>query len=213
MKPRISSLGTVSSWPITVHEVGVDVIDDRSNDEMCLRRLQAHDEDALAELYDRHGSLGFTLACRILDDRLQAEEVVQEVFLSIWRNADRYDPNRSNFRSWFLAIVRNRCFDKLRGRAARPRIAYEAEISEHSGSHDVAHEVARSLTAETVRQAMGGLPNEQRETLELAYYQGLSQAEISQRMAVPLGTVKGRVRMAMQKLREALSGLELEGNL
>lgn len=189
------------------------VIEDRSADEVCLTRLQAHEEEALAELYDRYGSLAFTVACRILTDRQQAEDVVQDVFLSIWRNASRYDAERSNFRSWFLAIVRNRCFDKLRSRAVRPQISPEAEIADKPGADDVAREVDRSLTAETVRRAMKGLPPEQRETLELAYYRGLSHAEISQEMAVPLGTVKGRVRMSMQKLREALSGLELEGQL
>lgn len=199
------------SWAILHGFAGM--IEDRSTDELRLKRLQAHEERALEELYDSYGSLAFTVACRILTDRQQAEDVVQDVFLSVWRNATRYDPERSNFRSWFLTIVRNRCFDKLRGRAVRPQISHEAEIADKPGSQDVASDVVRSLTAETVRHAMGHLPTEQRETLELAYYQGLSQSEISQKMAVPLGTVKGRVRMAMQKLRESLSGLELDGQL
>jgi RNA polymerase sigma-70 factor, ECF subfamily len=186
------------------------MIDDRTQDEAYLRRLQAREESALEQLYDRYGALAFTVAWRILGDRHQAEDVVQDVFLSIWRNAGRYDPKQSSFRSWFMTIVRNRCFDKLRGRATRPQLSHEAEIADAPGTHDVLGEVTQSLVAQTVREALDGLPLEQRQTIELAYYHGLSQTEISQQMAVPLGTVKGRVRMAMQKLRDMLSGMELE---
>lgn len=190
---------------------GNPMIDERAFDGELALRLRSRDESALESLYDRHGSLAFTLAARILDDRLLAEDVVQEAFLSIWRNAERFDPARSSFRSWMITIVRNRCFDKLRGRQAQPKISREVEISDHPGPDDVAGQVTKSLTAERVRAALNVLPVEQRETVELAYYGGLTQTEISDHMGVPLGTVKGRVRMAMGKLRELLSGLDQDG--
>jgi RNA polymerase sigma-70 factor (ECF subfamily) len=186
--------------------------DDRAQDSLCLQRLQAGEEGALEQLYDRYGALAYTLALRMLGDSHQAEDVVQDAFLSIWRNADRYDPTRSSFRVWFLAIVRNRCFDKLRGRSVRPQLTHETEVADTPGGDDVAGAVSQSIEAQTVRDALSHLPLEQRQTIELAYYHGLSQSEISRQMAVPLGTVKGRVRMAMQKLRETLSGLELESS-
>jgi RNA polymerase sigma-70 factor (ECF subfamily) len=190
---------------------GGTMVEDRSYDSELLLRMQAGDDSALALLYDRHGALAFTLAYRMLSDRHLAEDVVQEVFLSIWKNASRFDPRRSSFRTWFVTIVRNRCFDKLRGSAARPQVSAEIEIAERPGTHDVPREVNQTLTAEAVQDALSTLPPEQRETIELAYYGGLSQTEISERMGVPLGTVKGRVRMAMQKLRELLAGMDVEG--
>jgi len=186
------------------------VLDDRAYDSELAARLGRGDESALEALYDRYGGLGFTLAVRILNDRLLAEDVVQECFLSIWRSASGFDPGRSSFRSWFVTVVRNRCFDKLRGRAAQPKIAAEVEVADRPGADDVPGTVAQTFTAERVRSALAGLPPEQRETLELAYYGGLSHSEIADRMGVPLGTVKGRIRMAMGKLREWLSGLDQE---
>ncbi|HEV3311478.1 MAG TPA: sigma-70 family RNA polymerase sigma factor [Chloroflexota bacterium] len=187
------------------------VVDVQAQDAEILAEMQAGDDAALGTLYDRYGSLAFTMAYRMLSDRHLAEDVVQDVFLSIWRNVASYDSRRSSFRSWFLTIVRNRCFDKLRSKATQPQLSPEVEIADQPGGQDVVREVTQSLRAERVREALGTLPPEQRQTIELAYYGGLSQTEISERMAVPLGTVKGRVRMAMQKLRDMLSGLEFEG--
>ena len=186
----------------------VAVAEGRAYDLQLALRLKERDEHALAELYDRYAALAFTLALRILSDRETAEDVVQECFLSVWRNASGFDPDRSSFRTWFVTIVRNRSFDKLRSRAAQPRISPEAEIADHPAADDVAATVSRNLTAERVRQGLAVLPDEQRRTLELAYYGGLTQSEIAERMGVPLGTVKGRVRMATSKLREQLSGLQ-----
>jgi RNA polymerase sigma-70 factor (ECF subfamily) len=170
--------------------------------------LARRDDGALEKLYDRYSGLCLALAYRTLGERQAAEDVVQEAFLNVWRSAAAYDPKRSSARSWLVSIVRNRCIDKLRGRAARPQLASEEEIADKPGGHDVWRDVSQSLSREEVLSALAQLPPEQRETIELAYFGGLTQVEISERMGVPLGTVKGRVRISLQRLRGLLGGLE-----
>lgn len=186
------------------------LVEERPEDGDFVRQLQSRDEAGLASLYDRYAVLAFTLAYRMLSDRQTAEDVVQDAFLSVWRHATRYDPEQSSFRSWLITIIRNRCFDKLRSRATQPQLSPEADISEKPGTQDVLRDVSQAFTARSVRSALEQLPPEQRETIELAYYGGFSQTEISERMRVPLGTVKGRVRMGMQRLRSLLADLERE---
>ena len=170
--------------------------------------LGRREGDALEKLYDRYSGLCLALAYRMLGDRQTAEDVVQEAFLNVWRSASAYDPKRSGARSWLVSIVRNRCIDKLRSNAVRPRLAGEEEIAERPGGHDVWKEVSQSLSREEVTRALAQLPQEQRETIELAYFGGLTQVEIAERMGIPLGTVKGRVRISLQRLRGLLGGLE-----
>lgn len=178
---------------------------DKANDDDLVELLQSQDGRALEFAYDRYSSLAFTLAYRMLGDRQMAEDVVQDAFLSLWRNAARYDPRLSSLRSWLVTIVRRRCIDKLRSRSSEPALALEAEVADRPGDSDVWREVTQRVTAETVRVALGQLPSEQRETIELAYFGGLTQSEISQRMRVPLGTVKGRIRMSLHKLQTLLA--------
>lgn len=161
-----------------------------------LRRIEAGDRAALAELYDQHAPLVNALCLRILRDRAEAEEVLQEVFLQAWRQAGRYDPARGSVASWLAVIARSRALDRLRRRAARreaPEEAIPVEV-----------EMPRAAEAIAVRDALRALPPTQRRALELAYYEGLTQVEIAARTGEPLGTVKTRMRTALLRLREAL---------
>ena len=160
-------------------------------------------------LYDRYGGLAYSLAYRVLQDAAAAEDVVQEAFLSIWRRADSFRPERGSLRTWLCSIVHHRALDRLRGRAGRARGDVPLE-----GGHpdtvvpDMWETVSLQIERDQVRSALSELPADQRQTIELAYYGGYSQTEISSLMGVPLGTVKGRTRAALRKLR---STLELRG--
>ncbi|HZT96418.1 MAG TPA: sigma-70 family RNA polymerase sigma factor [Chloroflexota bacterium] len=172
--------------------------------------MRQRQEGALEALYDRYAKLTYSLAYRMLGEREAAEDAMQEIFLRAWRSAASYDPQRSSERTWLMSIARNSCIDRLRTSSARPRVDAAAVVEESPGDHDVWGEVSRTLTAERVRGAMGELSAEQRETIRLAYYGGLSQSEIAERMGVPLGTVKGRIRGAVQRLRALLADLETD---
>jgi RNA polymerase sigma-70 factor (ECF subfamily) len=161
-----------------------------------LQRIAAGDRAALAELYDRHASLVLALCLRILRDRAEAEEVMQEVFLQAWRQAERYDPGRAGVASWLTVIARSRALDRVRRRVARREAPEEAIPA--------AAEAPRTAEAIAVREALRALPPAQRLALELAYYEGLTQVEIAERTGEPLGTIKTRMRSALLKLREAL---------
>ncbi|HET9050244.1 MAG TPA: sigma-70 family RNA polymerase sigma factor [Candidatus Dormibacteraeota bacterium] len=162
-------------------------------------------------LFDQYGRLAYSLALRILGDPGAAEDVVQESFLSIWRRGASYRVERGSLRTWVCSIVHNRAIDGLRGRAGRVRQDLPIDAAPvHSVVADTWEAVAAELERQDIRRLLGNLPAEQRQTLELAYYGGYSQSEISTLLGVPLGTVKGRARMALRKLREALEGLSTE---
>jgi RNA polymerase sigma-70 factor (ECF subfamily) len=164
---------------------------------------------ALDVLYDRHAGLALGLACRMLGDRQGAEDVVQESFLQAWRRADRYDPSRGSLRCWLLAIVRHRCVDVLRRQAVRPRTtSWEADSLDRSAGEDTWNQVERLLTHATLRRALLHLSPEQREAIELGFFGGYTHAEIAERLGLPLGTVKGRFRLGLQRLRTVLQGLD-----
>ena len=182
--------------------------EDHAADQAALERMERGDERALAELYDRHARLVYSLALRILQDAGDAEDVVQEVFAQAWQQASRYDVRRGTVAAWLLVRARSRALDRLRARRTRPDLAgtplRAVEIADSADAADVqlvsAEQVAR------VREALAGLPVSQRAALELAYYEGLSHAEIATRLDQPLGTIKTRIRLAMIKLRESLGG-------
>lgn len=157
-------------------------------------------------LYDRYGTLAYSLAFRILHDTGAAEDVVQEAFLSVWRRASTYRSQRGSLRTWVCSIVHHRALDRLRGRAGRARgdVALEHAPIEATSISDTWDRVVESLERDEVRSALAELSVEQRETIELAYFGGYSQTEISDLMGVPLGTVKGRTRLALSKLRSTL---------
>jgi len=179
----------------------------RQADQASLERIARGDEDALADLYDRHARLIFSLALRILQVRADAEDIVQEVFAQVWAQAKRYDPSRGAVAAWMLTLARSRAIDRLRARRARPEAAVETSAAERVPDVAATQDL-ELLSAEQVsrlQRALGGLSEAQREALELAYYEGLTHAEVAVRLAEPLGTIKTRIRQAVIKLRESLS--------
>jgi RNA polymerase sigma-70 factor (ECF subfamily) len=174
-------------------------------DRQEMERLAAGDGSAIGGLYDRHGASVYSLASRILSNRADAEDVVQEVFAQAWTDARRYDPERGAVATWLLVMTRSRAIDRLRSR----QTAVDARGSEldprdpHPGQEV---DVITAEQVERVKKVLGELPVSQRTAIELAYYEGLSQAEIAARLQEPLGTVKTRVRTGLLKLRAALLG-------
>ena len=170
--------------------------------------LTAGDIAALDTLYARYGSLAYSLALRILGDPGRAEDVVQEAFVKIWSRSASFDPARGSLRSWVLTIVRNSAVDHLRRTSGRERdeLALPVEIRAEGEGSDPWREVAEALERKAVRDALRALPVEQRQAIELAYFGGYSQPEISRMLGIPLGTVKSRTRLALEKLCSYLQG-------
>lgn len=161
--------------------------------------------EGIEMLYDRYGRLAYSLALRVLGDAQAAEDVVQESFLAVWRRAAGYREERGSLRTWVCSIVHHRALDRLRGRAGHARSELPLEAAqETTGLTDTWDAVALELERDDIKRALGDLPPEQRQTIELAYFGGYSQSEISDLLRVPLGTVKGRTRMALRKLRTSL---------
>ncbi len=154
----------------------------------------------LESLYDAYHRQAIGVAYRLLGDMSDAEDVVQDAFLCVWRSLDTFDPARGTVRTWLLTIVRNRALDVLRSRRLHP-MRELCEDSAFADSVDVAREAQVRVDGSQVRQALESLPDVQRETLRLAYLEGMSHAEIAARMAEPLGTIKGRVRLGLARLR------------
>ena len=168
--------------------------------------MEARDADALGKLYDRHAARLLGLAHRILGDTGEAEEVVQETFLYAWRNASSFDPSRGSVLAWLLVAARSRSIDRLRTRrpaAARGRDDTDP-LERIPAAGDVEAESAAREWESRCRTALGSLPSEQREALDLAYFEGLTHAEIAERTGTPLGTVKTRIRLGLMKLREGM---------
>jgi RNA polymerase sigma-70 factor (ECF subfamily) len=182
------------------------MIDDQASDSRLLQALQVQDVRGLELLYDRYSRPAFGLAYRILNDAGAAEDVLQEAFLNLWRQAPRYDASRGAVRTWLLAIVHHRAIDALRARRARRGGPSLDELDLELIEPDAWQSVSSNLDRQQVRQVLAQLPAEQRQTIELAYFAGFTQPEIAAMMQVPLTTVKGRMRMAMAKLRTLLEG-------
>ncbi len=182
------------------------------DDEQVLHSIAQQDPDALVMLYDRYGRLAFGLAFRILGDAATAEEVVQDAFMSVWRKADSFNPERGNIRGWLLSIVHNRAIDLLRGRYGRRRgdVDFDALEPVLTGT-DLWSDVARGLQAESVRAAVETLPEEQRSAIELAFFEGLTHQEIADRTGLPLGTIKSRLRLGLRKLHNELAVAASDG--
>ena len=177
-----------------------------ANDVELLKAIAARDEAALAQLYDGYRVILFGLLMRILNNREEAEDVLQEVFLQVWRRAADFDETRGRPFTWLVTLARSRGIDRLRTLAARERVAVAGARDESEVVSDAASDAFRSEQREVVNTALAQLPDEQRQLLLLAYFDGLSQSEIAARVGAPLGTVKTRMRTGMMKLRELLKG-------
>ena len=187
-----------------------DLQDRRDRD--LIERVSGGDHRAFSELYRRYSASAFGLARRILGDQTMAEEVLQEVFLSLWRRAGAFDPARGSLRSWLFAQIHHRSVDVVRREEAERRRS-RTTIDLEASDEDVENVIEESwLTSrrENVRSALAGLSPAQRQVIELAYYGGLTQTQVADAMGVPLGTVKSRTLAAMRRLRQLLGGQAVE---
>jgi RNA polymerase sigma-70 factor, ECF subfamily len=181
---------------------------ERLADEELMPWIGRKDAEAFEVFYDRHGGAAYSLAYRILGERGAAEDCIQEAFISIWRSGGRFDSTRGSVRSWTLSIVRNRAIDVLRSKAGKaPKMTFDDdEIIESRPSGKLTDEEAmRNETATEVRGALSQLPDDQSKVIQLAYFGGFSQSEIAGMLNVPLGTVKGRMRLGLEKIRGELA--------
>jgi RNA polymerase sigma-70 factor (ECF subfamily) len=191
----------------TTHEVAPDL-----DDETLLSLICGRDESALSSLYERYARLLYSIALRITNDRHAAEEVLQDVFCSVWQRGATFRPTAGSVSSWLSGIARNRSIDEVRSRWHRAR-EWEMPLDhlpDLSGAVERGLEQFAILRAD-IRNALGNLPLLQRQAIELAYYGGLSSTEIAARLDEPVGTIKGRIRLGLEKMREAMrSFIEVE---
>lgn len=171
-----------------------------------LKAVARGDEQALAQLYDNYRVILFGLLVRILNSREEAEDVLQEVFLQVWRRARDFDETRGKPFTWLVTLARSRAIDRLRSLGARDRVAQASVREAAEEVSDAARDTFRSEQRALVTSALSQLPEEQKRPLVLAYFDGLTQSEIAAKLGAPLGTVKTRMRAGMIKLRELLTG-------
>jgi RNA polymerase sigma-70 factor, ECF subfamily len=179
----------------------------RLADEELIPLVERKDADAFEIVYDRHGGAAYSLAYRIVGDRAAAEDVTQEAFLSLWRSGARYDRARGSVRTWLLGIVRNRAIDLLRREVVRPpKLTFEEEGRDQAASPDrTDSEALRREAAREVHGALSLLPADQMRVIELAFFGGLTHSEIAGILSMPVGTVKSRMRLGMEKIRTRLA--------
>ncbi len=191
---------------VTITDVAADIRD--LADEEVMQLVQRGDPRAFELLYDRHGGAAYSLAYRIVGKQVAAEDVVQEALLSIWRSRLRYDQTRGSVRTWILGIVHNRAIDGLRRSSVHDRRRESLDVVEErfEARERTDVEVARRDEARSVRGALETLPAEQRRALELAYFGGFTQTQIADLTGEPVGTVKGRMRLGLEKMRRQLVG-------
>src|SRR4051794_35746804 len=178
------------------------------DDTSLVARMQRRDPNALAELYDRYGRVTFSLILRVVRDSGIAEDLVQETFLRVWNRVHGFDAEKGAIGPWLLAVARNRAIDYLRSAGGRERNAVDFEETERPALYtDMERDLLLSDSARRVKSAMEKLSENHRQVLELAYFEGLSQTEMAERMGQPLGTVKTWVRAALKNLRDDLGAL------
>ena len=178
----------------------------QEDDVELLKAIAAKDEAALAQLYDRYRVILFGLLMRILNNREEAEDVLQEVFLQVWRKAEDFDEERGRPFTWLVTLGRSRGIDRLRTLASRERVVEAGAKEVVEQISDAASDAFKSEQRGLVNKALDQLPDEQKRTLMLAYFDGLTQSEIATRLGAPLGTVKTRMRTGLTNLRELLAG-------
>jgi RNA polymerase sigma-70 factor, ECF subfamily len=176
-------------------------------DEEVMQLVQRGDPRAFELLYDRHGGAAYSLAYRIVGRQAAAEDVVQEALLSIWRSRQRYDKTRGSVRTWILGIVHNRAIDGLRRSSVHDRRREQLDVVEDrfEARERTDVEAARRDEARSVRGALEALPTDQRKTIELAYFGGFTQSEIAKMTGEPVGTIKSRMRLGLEKMRRQLA--------
>ena len=185
--------------------MAVHAADDDTN---LVTRMQRRDPNALAELYDRYGRVTFSLIIRIVRDAATAEDLVQETFLRVWNRVHGFDAQRGSIGPWLLAVARNRAIDYLRSAGGRERNVVEFEENDHPALYcDMERELLTSDKVRRVKSAVERLSPNHRQVIELAYFEGLSQTEMAERMGQPLGTIKTWVRAALKTLRDELGAV------
>lgn len=182
------------------HRVGD--VEEATPDDDLVQRVRARDETALSELYQRFGGLVYSIALRVVDDRNLAEEIMQDTFLRCWNRVDSFDAHRGQLTTWLASIARHRAIDLLRSSQHQSRLREGLELQPERVPTDDPAEQAQMR--QLIAGALDALTPEQRQVIELAYFGGLSQREIAHVLGIPLGTVKSRTRMALDRLREAL---------
>ena len=185
------------------------------DDEILLRLIVQARAEALSELYDRYGRLVFSLALNSVGNPATAEEITQDVFLRVWQRARQYRADRAKVSTWLTSITRHRAIDQLRRRGSRPEqhslVWAELAPGAEPSVDGPEQATALAMERERVRAAIDRLSEEQRQVLALAYFQGLTQSQIAEALVLPLGTVKTRIRLGMQKLREMLQEDQVAG--
>lgn len=173
-----------------------------AGDESLLTRVRGNDQQAMTDLFDRYGSMVYSVALRVLKDPAKAEDVMQEIFFQVWRRPDSFQVGRGSLGAWLAVMARNRAIDALRRR--RPTDSVEDVVL--ASSADLASDIERNRMMEKVRVVLNELPVEQQRSIELAFFEGLSHSEIAAKTGDPLGTVKTRIRSALLTLRKAIGG-------
>lgn len=173
-----------------------------ASDWSLLERVVQKDESALSALYDRYSGLVFSEAKRILRDTGAAEEILQDLFYQVWRTAERFDAARGSLAGWLLVAARNRSISRLRRKTGKTE---ELDVNGVSFRFELESAAAQNLLLAKVRTAIGSLPEPQRQALDFAYFEGMSHSEIAEKTGQPLGTVKTRIRSAMETLKQVLS--------
>jgi len=190
--------------------VAVDLSDAR--DRELVEAIARGEEEAFRGLFGRYAPTALALARRVVRQPFLAEEIVQEAFLAVWRNPAGFDRQRGSVKAWLMVMVHHRAVDAVRREESQRRRAEESQRSDPVVVLDHADQVAEAVGApqerEAVRNALGGLPEQQRQVIELMYFDGLSQSKIAERLDLPLGTVKSRTLLGMRRLRSAMAGLE-----
>jgi RNA polymerase sigma-70 factor (ECF subfamily) len=182
-------------------------------DEDLMQLIQRGEARAFEVIYDRHSSVAFSLAYRMCGSRAAAEDVVQEAFLAMWRSGARYDRTRGSVRTWALGIVHNRAIDSLRRSTVhdRRRASDEGIEERFEAAERTEVEAARRDEARSVRDVIEELPEEQGRVIQLAYYGGFTHTEIAEMLGAPIGTIKGRMRLGLEKMRARLEALGMQG--